>query len=242
MVEGIYTLLFRVKIRESVMKISFVAMFSLISLLCIGCTTVPPNNSNLSFRTESISEPPLNTEVTMAIGDTLIIQGTRVTSKGIVILSDCCDGFVKKGSYQVGFRKSDKIYFRGNGISGNKFMATAYYLEYNLGSGELYYVYTSGAMNVVQPGKTKITSFKYTDISVDSPDAFQRTLIYLGKTGNLLKFGYRETSNGYARPAFSNEISYDLNESNIIGYQKAKLQVIEATNTTIRYKVLSYFD
>ena len=97
-------------------------------------------------------------------------------------------------------------------------------------------------MNVVQPGKTKITSFKYTDISVDSPDAFQRTLIYLGKTGNLLKFGYRETSNGYARPAFSNEISYDLNESNIIGYQKAKLQVIEATNTTIRYKVLSYFD
>ena len=69
-----------------------------------------------------------------------------------------------------------------------------------------------------------------------------QTLLYLGKSGNVLKFGYRESYQDLARPAFSNEISYDLTESDIIGYKKAKLQVISATNTSITYKVLSYFN
>ncbi|EJI85939.1 hypothetical protein AEST_10210 [Alishewanella aestuarii B11] len=44
-----------------------------------------------------------------------------------------------------------------------------------------------------------------------------------------------------ARAAFSTDVEYDLNESNIIGYAGARLEVISATNTEITYKVLKHF-
>lgn len=59
--------------------------------------------------------------------------------------------------------------------------------------------------------------------------------------GNKLKISYREFSNDIARAAFSTDVEYDLNESNIIGYAGARLEVIKATNTEITYKVLKHF-
>ena len=70
---------------------------------------------------------------------------------------------------------------------------------------------------------------------------FRKTLIYNGHAGNVIKIGYREFIDDRARPAFSNEVQYDLDEGNIIGYGGAQLEVIEATNTNIRYKVIKYF-
>lgn len=70
---------------------------------------------------------------------------------------------------------------------------------------------------------------------------FRKTLIYNGHVGNVIRIGYREFIDDRARPAFSNEVQYDLDEGNIIGYGGAQLEVIEATNTNIRYKVIKYF-
>ncbi len=41
-----------------------------------------------------------------------------------------------------------------------------------------------------------------------------------------------------ARPAFNNNVEYDLSESPIIGYKGAKLEVIEANNQFIKYRVI----
>lgn len=71
---------------------------------------------------------------------------------------------------------------------------------------------------------------------------FQRTLIYSGRVGNKINVVYRESSDGYARPAFDNRIEYDLTESSVIGYKGARLEVIEATNQQIKYKVLRNFE
>jgi hypothetical protein len=69
----------------------------------------------------------------------------------------------------------------------------------------------------------------------------EQTLIYSGRIGNRIKLGYREFSNGYARDAFSNEAEYDISESKQIGYKRALIEVIEASNTQITYKVLRNF-
>mgnify|MGYP001043013533 CR=1 FL=1 len=53
---------------------------------------------------------------------------------------------------------------------------------------------------------------------------------------------YREYINDMARPAFNQELQYDLNESNIIGFKGLRIEVILATNTKIEYKVLSSFN
>ena len=45
-----------------------------------------------------------------------------------------------------------------------------------------------------------------------------------------------------ARPAFNNNVEYDLSESPIIGYKGAKLEIIEANNQFVRYRVIENFN
>ena len=77
---------------------------------------------------------------------------------------------------------------------------------------------------------------------VYSAESFQRTLIYSGRIGDKINIGYREFSNDYARPAFNNEVEYDLSESKSIGYKGAELEVIDATNRSITFKVIRNFN
>ena len=58
----------------------------------------------------------------------------------------------------------------------------------------------------------------------------------------MVTLGYREFSNDTARPAFNNDVDYDLKNTKIIGYKGARIEVIEANNQNITYKVLSNFN
>lgn len=69
---------------------------------------------------------------------------------------------------------------------------------------------------------------------------FRQELIYLGRSGDELSFKYREFSGSLARPAFSADLKYDLSESQTIGYRGARIEVIEAGNQLIRYRVQSH--
>ncbi|MCF8023856.1 MAG: hypothetical protein K9L17_14385 [Clostridiales bacterium] len=69
---------------------------------------------------------------------------------------------------------------------------------------------------------------------------FKREILYLGKSGETINLSYREFKDDFARASFSKRVTYDLSESNIIGYQEARFKVLEATNTKIRYKVLEH--
>lgn len=70
---------------------------------------------------------------------------------------------------------------------------------------------------------------------------FKQELVYNGRVGDDLRFVYREFAERMARSAFSQEAQYDLKESNIIGFKSARIEVLEATNSNIRYKVISNF-
>lgn len=78
-------------------------------------------------------------------------------------------------------------------------------------------------------------------LGVPEKNQFQQELLYNGKIGNRVALGYREFSGDLARPAFSNEVSYDLSESTTLGYKGARIEVIKATNTEITYKLVSGF-
>lgn len=73
-------------------------------------------------------------------------------------------------------------------------------------------------------------------------ESFQATLIYSGRVGSKISVSYREFSNGHARSAFSNVAEYDLSESSIIFYKGAQIEVLEATNQFIKYRVLKNFN
>ena len=94
-------------------------------------------------------------------------------------------------------------------------------------------------MNFIIP-KEKIEYIETTSLA-KGKNYYKQEFIYNGRIGNNLKFIYREYVNDYARPAFSQDLQYDLSESNIIGFKGLRIEILEVTNTKIKYKVLSYF-
>lgn len=76
---------------------------------------------------------------------------------------------------------------------------------------------------------------------VSERNSLQQTIEYSGKSGSVLKFIYSEFKNGYARDAFTRDFQVDLNEGTVVAYKGAILEIENATNTQIRYKVIRNF-
>lgn len=73
-------------------------------------------------------------------------------------------------------------------------------------------------------------------------DSFKHELIYSGRSGNTIRIFYREYSGStmehFARPAFFQELQYDLSESTVIAFKHYRIEVLEATNEWIRFLVI----
>lgn len=70
---------------------------------------------------------------------------------------------------------------------------------------------------------------------------FEQELVYNGRAGSVLKFLYREFISDRARPPFTQDVQYDLIEGKTIGFKEARIEVLDATNTSITYRVVSHF-
>ncbi len=79
---------------------------------------------------------------------------------------------------------------------------------------------------------------KFTRISNKN---FQRSLYNKGKSGKEVYFDYREFKDDFARPAFTQDLIFDLSESNIFGYKGARIRVIDVSNIEIKYELISSF-
>ena len=74
-------------------------------------------------------------------------------------------------------------------------------------------------------------------IDVTQAGSFRQELIYNGKSQNVIKVSYREFKDDFARPAFQQDLLYDLSESKEIGFRGTIIEVLEATNTYIKFIV-----
>lgn len=79
-----------------------------------------------------------------------------------------------------------------------------------------------------------------TILTKDMTDSFKYTVLYQGKINDRIKISFREFYNEIARPAFTQDIEYELQKdsSTIIGFKGLRIEVLNATNVDIRYKVL----
>jgi hypothetical protein len=76
---------------------------------------------------------------------------------------------------------------------------------------------------------------------IDATGSIRKELFYGGRSGTMVRLFYREFSGDMARAAFSQELSYDIRDDRVIGFRGARLEVIDASNTSIRYRVLNGF-
>jgi hypothetical protein len=79
--------------------------------------------------------------------------------------------------------------------------------------------------------------FSYKENEVLLPGSLKKELLYNGKSGKTIKVTYREFVDSMARPAFYQNLEYDLAESRDIGFRDIRITVIEATNSFIRFVV-----
>ncbi len=81
----------------------------------------------------------------------------------------------------------------------------------------------------------------FIESELDSPpqkNSFKAELIYSGVMNNVVILSYREYVDNFARPAFYQEMKYDLKESNEIAFRTLKLKILEANNNQISFVVL----
>ena len=96
--------------------------------------------------------------------------------------------------------------------------------------------------NFYQAVNTKAKGVTRTTRPSLSRDAIQRSLVYGGKTGTKIKLGYRETWKNITRPAGDVFVELDLADSRVAEFKGARIEVIEATDQCIRYRVTKAFD
>jgi hypothetical protein len=70
-------------------------------------------------------------------------------------------------------------------------------------------------------------------------DSFKMELLYSGVFQSTLTLTYREFKDDLARPAFTQELKYDLSQGDEIGFRSARFRVLKATNTGLTYQVIS---
>jgi len=72
-----------------------------------------------------------------------------------------------------------------------------------------------------------------------SDDSFQEELIYTGRINDEIHISYREYKKDFARPAFFQDLVYDLRRSKMVVFKQYKLEIEDATNEFILFKVLT---
>lgn len=222
---------------------SRLAVISLIAAVLTGCAAP---KYNYAPRSVAISEPPIGSTTSVRIGDTMLRQGK--------------------------FREHDALYLRAaREISWAYTLHAGYYLKDGEDDSAEFYSPSRGEEGgrvqkaaIADPWKSvmakkatpelcvvtvfnatscnRVPDLERTKRPVLADDAFQQTLIYNGRVGSKINIGYREFSNNMARPAFNNNVEYDLNESKNIAYKGAEMEVLEATNQYIKFRLIRNFN
>lgn len=217
-------------------------LLSIAAITLAGCAAPVRNYAPAS---KDISEPPVGLIVVSNVGDDMLKQGRYSEHDALVLAAEAKISWaytMSPGIYlKQGQNQGNQYFIPGPAPDGGHVEKAAFADPWK-----------AIMVRAAEPGACVVTVF---NVFVCSPatytlekrpvltqNSFQQTLIYSGKSGSKINVGYREFSNNAARPAFSNNVEYDLQESKLIGYKGAQLEVIEATNQFIRYRVIRNFN
>lgn len=220
----------------------------IISLFLIGCGS--GIKYNYSPEIKNISFPRLNTVVKSYVGDEMIRQGYEakrevITFPNKVEISQLVSYYVPAGDYPK-LGESDKYNYYSL-IEANTSIPVQKSTFADLADAIIIYKDEKNKdICVITVYGSKVCEgnlyYEINKKNFINQKSLQQVLVYNGKVGNKINIGYREFEGGYARPAFSNNVEYDLSESQVLRYSGAEIRVIKATNQYIEYEVLKNFN
>jgi len=228
--------------------------FNLMKKILLLITFISTNTfaqfETASFEIEKILKPEVNNVSIANIGESLFINKYVVKKDAIEVLSiPEYKIFGVKHNINVG-----QILPLLGTKDGNKCFLDEYKpLRQNIYFGIMYdnksQKYKAFYTNYLTLSGIGFKSKEVEGIVVKEVDHFSQCnscysyeFIYNGKSNNTLKFIYREFIKDLARPSFTQELQYNLDESNIVGFKNMRLEVIKATNSEIEYKILQHLN
>lgn len=195
-------------------------------------------------REEVVDRPPLNTLATVEVGETLVAKGRRSIRPAIVTEEPVENWFARfpPQTFVLGYQSEKHNWYLAD--EAHNTMGAGLYPVGNAGlcisrtdPSRIGFFNTLGACNESKA----VVPYKHTEALSEGRPSLSQELIYSGRSGSTIRIVYREFVNDYARPAFTQELTYDLNEGSEIGFRGVRIQVVEATNTKIVYRVVSSF-
>jgi len=199
-------------------------LFFLLALLpaCAGMNLAPvaPKYVNTDF-------PSLNKTVTVEVGNTMVEQSHVTIYDAIVV--------------DQPWSPSSALADFGSVASGAVFRKTQVDdVGHYWYSGELTNQGHSRAVTLPRKFFDDM-KFVYHDSSIEyaTSDSFRIQLLYNGKSGNNIHLSYHEFSQSMVRPAFSQELVFDISKDKVVGFRGARFEISNATNTGITFRMIS---
>jgi hypothetical protein len=232
------------------------------ALVLVGLTTAclakRSNTARQLLSPELVHAPALNVEAQVEIGESMVSTAQRAVYPGIQLRDPVVHrgtnnfgsftiNIPKSGLFEAGrdaegvFYQAPKFQFLGSNGSAVRVNGGVYVPAANRDATEVYWLAandTSIPLNDDHPG----IKFDGGQVEIWDEASFKRELVYGGISGNTITILYREFKDDFARPAFSQDLKYDLAQGDVIGYRGSRFQVLGATNTAIKYKVLKHLD
>jgi hypothetical protein len=240
-------------------RISLFAASTLGILLMHGCVVTSENLKRTytpTYYSASITDLPAVGEIkTVEVGESLVSKDKQITIPAIDIeqvienpienigkkgtLTALPGRYVEKGKDAFGKyyeAKAGKILENGKPITNQ----LGIYVTDSDPLKTEFYVLTRDGIPLSYP-KNSIPFTKSLQQTRDEL-SFRKELVYTGIAQNVVSLLYREFKDDTARPAFSQDLKYDLSESKIVGYRGARFEIIRATNQGLTYKTLKQLD
>ena len=215
-----------------------------------GCTTITPVTSSISER----FEPDVGSVSTRELGDSLVSYRYAITKPSLKILAYAGEKPDNWNAFKTGtvleplgtaggidfelYRSPAATQTTFGDFDSSVLCRRVSTKEWTYPDGGLS---ACGAANFLYGNFEKVTTAPAVWYDVTAPNV-QQQFIYNGRIDNYVKFTYREFSvGGYARDAFTQDVQYDLDEGNVIGFKGSRIEILEATNRQITYKLISHF-
>lgn len=220
----------------------------LISVSCVfalsGCAVTEYNYIPDSYK---ISEPKVGSVNRATIGQTLVREGNISELSAIKVLNpiqiDLAYKIIPGVFKKVGSSDKGDFYMPTQTIDSGSVVVeelgrpwSSILIKKEANTDEICIVTD---LNVaVCSDKNKI---EYLKLNNSDGNSFEQALIFNGINGQVVDVGYRKIGTDIENQGFGDNIQYNLKENNIISYKNVKLKIINTSDNSLTYEVISNF-
>ncbi|MFZ6767669.1 hypothetical protein ACO0LM_11360 [Undibacterium sp. Di26W] len=222
----------------------------MIAAFLSGCATVAPPVRQVRATIEARHSPELNVVGKAEIGESIISKEYISRIRGISLAEAVSESVnppgttrVMAGDFELHSTGQDGDYYQGNadysmlGQSVPSSDRAGVFVPKDKNRPAVIYHFALSYHYGVKP-----VAYIPKEIVHFTPESFRREIVYSGVSQNTVTFIYREFKDNLARPAFTQELKYDLSQGRVVGYKGARFEIVEAGNTSVTYKVLSLLE